>query len=136
MEVLGTIMKEIEKENTIDSKYIQQHLANERTFLAWIRTCITIIGVGFLITNLHFSTLSEKIPIGDMLAKLIGLASIIVGVLTLLIAMVSYFKKGKDINQQTFRYSKFLVYFLTVSLILIILVFGFYYLFVWGMLKT
>lgn len=129
-------MEEISKEKTIDSKYIQQHLANERTFLAWIRTCITIMGVGFLITNLHFSTLSEKIAIGDLLAKIIGLASIIVGILTLLIATLSYFKKGNDINQQSFRYSKFLVYFLTISLILIILVFGFYYLFVWGMLKS
>ncbi|MDQ0198673.1 YidH family protein [Neobacillus ginsengisoli] len=129
-------MEEISKEKTIDSKYIQQHLANERTFLAWIRTCITIMGVGFLITNLHFSTLSEKIAIGDLLAKIIGLASIIVGILSLLIATFSYFKKGNDINQQSFRYSKFLVYFLTISLILIILVFGFYYLFVWGMLKS
>jgi putative membrane protein len=129
-------MEEISKEKTIDSKYIQQHLANERTFLAWIRTCITLIGVGFLITNLHFSTLSEKIKLGDMLAKIIGLASIIVGILTLLIATFSYFKKGKDINQQSFHYSKFLVYFLSVALILIIIVFCFYYLFVWGMLKT
>jgi putative membrane protein len=129
-------MTEISKEKTIDSKYIQQHLANERTFLAWIRTCITLMGVGFLITNLHFSTLSEKIALGDMLAKIIGLASIIVGILTLSIATFSYFKKGKDINQQSFRYSKSLVYFLSVALILIIIVFCFYYLFVWGMLKT
>ncbi|WP_430793738.1 DUF202 domain-containing protein [Bacillus cereus] len=27
---------------TVDSKYIQQHLANERTYLAWLRTAITI----------------------------------------------------------------------------------------------
>jgi putative membrane protein len=71
-----------------------------------------------------------------MLAKIIGLASIIVGILTLSIATFSYFKKGKDINQQSFRYSKSLVYFLSVALILIIIVFCFYYLFVWGMLKT
>ncbi|MDF9760288.1 hypothetical protein OKW24_002061 [Peribacillus simplex] len=34
-------------------KYAQQHLANERTFLAWIRTVIAIVGVGFLTTSLH-----------------------------------------------------------------------------------
>ncbi|MGD6932567.1 DUF202 domain-containing protein, partial [Bacillus thuringiensis] len=27
---------------TVDSKYIQQHLANERTYLAWLRTAIAI----------------------------------------------------------------------------------------------
>lgn len=36
-------------------KYAQQHLANERTFLAWIRTVIAIVGVGFLTTSLHFT---------------------------------------------------------------------------------
>lgn len=122
------------KQQTIDSRYIQQHLANERTYLAWIRTCITIIGVGFLITNLHFSSLSAKIGIGDLLAQMIGLASIIVGVLILISTTISYFKKGTDINQQSFVFSKFLVLTLSISLTLIILVFGFYYLFVWGII--
>ncbi|WP_343783996.1 DUF202 domain-containing protein [Alkalibacillus silvisoli] len=31
-------------EPTKDSNYIQQHLANERTYLAWIRTALAIIG--------------------------------------------------------------------------------------------
>lgn len=60
-------MKE-NNQQTLDSKYIQQHLANERTYLARIRTRITIIGVGFLITNLHFSSITENIAIGDRLA--------------------------------------------------------------------
>lgn len=124
------------KQQTIDSRYIQQHLANERTFLAWIRTCITIIGVGFLITNLHFSSLSAKIVIGDILAQMIGLASIIVGILILIFTTISYFKKGTDINQQSFIFSKFLIIALSVSLILIIFLFGFYYLFVWGIIPS
>ncbi|WP_241663292.1 DUF202 domain-containing protein [Peribacillus simplex] len=36
-------------------KYAQQHLANERAFLAWVRTVIAIVGVGFLATSLHFT---------------------------------------------------------------------------------
>lgn len=36
-------------------KYAQQHLANERTYLAWIRTAISILGVAFLATSLHFA---------------------------------------------------------------------------------
>ncbi|WML47138.1 DUF202 domain-containing protein [Neobacillus sp. PS3-34] len=126
-----------EKENgqqTIDSRYIQQHLANERTYLAWVRTSITIIGVGFLITNLHFTTLANKIIIGDFLAKIIGLASIIVGIISLILTTISYFAKGKDINQQTFMFSKQLVIFLSFSLILIFFVFTAYYLFVWGLI--
>ncbi|WP_082220443.1 YidH family protein [Domibacillus robiginosus] len=44
-------------EKTKSSAFIQQHLANERTYLAWIRTSIAIIGIGFLISNLHFNFL-------------------------------------------------------------------------------
>ncbi|MDP4162939.1 MAG: DUF202 domain-containing protein [Bacillota bacterium] len=128
-------MKETNIEmQTIDSKYIQQHLANERTYLAWVRTCITIIGVGFLITNLHFTTLANKIIIGDFLAKIIGLGSIFVGIISLVLTTISYFTKGNDINQQTFKYSKLLVIFLSISLILIFFVFTAYYLFVWGLI--
>ncbi len=42
------MMREEKRQTTEDSKYIQQHLANERTFLAWIRTSIAIIGIAFL----------------------------------------------------------------------------------------
>ncbi|MGG5253206.1 YidH family protein [Neobacillus sp. SM06] len=124
------------KQQTVDSRYIQQHLANERTYLAWIRTCITIIGVGFLITNLHFSSLSAKIGLSDLLAQIGGLASIIVGIVTLISTTVSYFKKSIDINRQSFVFSKFLILTLSFSLLLIVLAFGFYYLFVWGLIPA
>ena len=38
---------------TVDSKYIQQHLANERTYLAWLRTSIAMMGVGALAATLE-----------------------------------------------------------------------------------
>ncbi|KHD84843.1 DUF202 domain-containing protein [Bacillus ginsengihumi] len=117
---------------TIDSKYIQQHLANERTYLAWIRTSITIMGVGFLITNLHFSTLSSKILISDVLAKIIGLTSIFVGIISIIISTFTYFQKSKKINQQTFTFSSLSVIFLSVALVLIFIVFSIYFLCIWG----
>ncbi|WP_462409424.1 YidH family protein [Neobacillus sp. Marseille-QA0830] len=123
-----------QQQPTLDSKYIQQHLANERTYLAWIRTSITIMGVGFLITNLHFSTLTIKVYMADILAKVIGLASIVIGLLALFLTTVSYFKKGYDINNQTFRFSRSMVVFLSLSLILVFLVFGVYYLYVWQLI--
>ncbi len=32
----------------------QQHLANERTFLEWIRTCVALVGLGFIIAKFNF----------------------------------------------------------------------------------
>lgn len=119
---------------SVDSKYIQQHLANERTYLAWVRTSITIMGVGFLITNLHFSTLTIKINMANLLARLIGLASILVGIIALLFTTISYFKKGREINNQTFKFSRSMVVYLSISLILVFLVFGLYYLYVWRLI--
>lgn len=123
-----------ERVTTKDSQYIQQHLANERTYLAWIRTSITIIGVGFLITNLHFATMENSPEIGTVLARLIGLVSIAIGLLIIGTSTISYFNKGRAINNQTFKYPRAIIILLSVSLILIFLAFGSYYLVVWGII--
>ncbi|WP_210608010.1 YidH family protein [Priestia flexa] len=115
------------KETTKDSKYIQQHLANERTFLAWIRTAISIIGVGFLVTNLHFTMRSTLSPLGNQLATLIGLVSVAVGIVTIILSAAVYVKKIKDINNQTFRPPVISMIFLGVFIIIISLIFGAYF---------
>ncbi|MBA4538366.1 DUF202 domain-containing protein [Bacillus aquiflavi] len=115
---------------TVDSKYIQQHLANERTYLAWVRTAIAIIGLGFLITNVHFSLKPFFSQTGDMLANIIGIISVIFGVVTILISTYSYFKKLKTINEQTFKASKLFVGILSTLLIVIILIFAVYLFFI------
>ncbi|MEO2076218.1 MAG: DUF202 domain-containing protein [Bacillus sp. (in: firmicutes)] len=121
-------IKEQEIKQTVDSKYIQQHLANERTYLAWIRTAIAIIGVGFLVTNLHFNMMSSLSPIGDLLANLIGIASVGLGIITILMATIVYLKKVKTINQQTFTASKKYIITLSILIIFITLLFGAYFL--------
>jgi putative membrane protein len=125
-------LKKTEKHNTsaeqtTDSKYIQQHLASERTFLAWIRTAIAIIGVGFLVTNLHFTMRSSLSPLGDTLANVIGLFSVGLGVLTITIAIFSYIRKIEAINNQTFRTSKFTLITLGVFVMMIAIIFGAYF---------
>lgn len=45
-----------------ESKTVQQHLANERTFLAWVRTGIAMAGIGFLAAGFGFhSTTYDRI---------------------------------------------------------------------------
>jgi putative membrane protein len=90
------------KHSKEDYKYIQQHLVTERTFLAWIRFAITLIGLGYLAVKLHI--FSSELPFrhSDIYTRLIGMTSIIVGIITIIFSVVNYFRKRKAINQQSF----------------------------------
>ncbi|RDU35860.1 hypothetical protein DRW41_16135 [Neobacillus piezotolerans] len=116
-----------EAEKTIESKYIQQHLANERTFLAWVRTAIAIIGVGFLVTNLHFNMESSLNPFGNFMANLIGISSVGLGILVIVMSMVAYLKKVRSINEQTFRTPRMSIILLGVLVAVITAFFGVYF---------
>jgi putative membrane protein len=71
------------------------HLANERTFLAWIRTSISIIVFGFVVAKFGI-TLREFLRVqgnsgGESGASLlIGVAFMAIGVFMALIAMMRY----------------------------------------------
>ncbi|WP_110929176.1 YidH family protein [Bacillus massiliglaciei] len=110
---------------TKESQYIQQHLANERTYLAWVRTAIAIIGIGFLVTNLHGSA---KNALSDLAIKGIGILAIMSGIITIILALRSYLLKVRQINENTFRSTKFSIFFLSVMVVLITVVLGIYYL--------
>lgn len=116
-----------EKKHSIteDSKYIQQHLANERTFLAWIRTAIAITGIGFLIINLHIKSSLHSLP--NTAVQGIGVLSVLTGICTIIFSTISYFQKAKQINEQTFRTSRPLILFLSILMFFVISLFGFYF---------
>ncbi|WP_270583941.1 YidH family protein [Bacillus smithii] len=118
-------MDENKRTVTEDSKYIQQHLANERTFLAWIRTAIAIMGIGFLILNLHIKSATQSLS--NMTVQIIGLLSVLTGVCTILFSTISYFQKAKQINEQTFRPSRSLILFLAFLMLLVTFLFGYYF---------
>jgi putative membrane protein len=126
-------MEESGHEQTVDSKYIQQHLANERTYLAWIRTAISLVGIGFVVVNLHF-TLQEKISLlADQTAIFIGAIAFILGILTVLFSTMEYKKKMVQINIQTYKAPFNLVLTLSISLTLVILIMGFLFLvYIWN----
>ncbi|OQM46469.1 hypothetical protein B6A27_04720 [Anoxybacillus sp. UARK-01] len=116
---------EKERVATIDSKYIQQHLANERTYLAWIRTAIAITGIGFLIINLHIKSSFYTLP--NAAVQWIGILSVLAGVSTIIFSTVSYFQKAKQINEQTFRTSRPLILFLSTLMFAVVAMFGLYF---------
>ncbi|MDA5561014.1 DUF202 domain-containing protein [Exiguobacterium sp. MMG028] len=109
----------LEVEKTIDSQYIQQHLANERTFLAWIRTAITVIGIGFLVTNFHYYRSENLSGAEHQLISAIGMLSILFGISTILVGTRSYLKKVHTINTQQFKSAKMSLIALAIGMVFI-----------------
>jgi inner membrane protein YidH len=86
-------------------KRYSDHAANERTFLAWVRTAIAVMAFGFIIERFDLflkvaaPQLSERQlgTHGEHFANWAGLAFII-GVITVAIAGVRFTKTAKDIE--------------------------------------
>lgn len=83
-------------------KYAQQHLANERTYLAWIRTAISITGVGFLTTSLHFTTKISAHSYINSLVIILGIFACVIGVITSVLSTIQYTRKRKEIAEGIF----------------------------------
>ncbi|MEH7400998.1 DUF202 domain-containing protein [Gottfriedia acidiceleris] len=83
-------------------KYAQQHLANERTYLAWLRTAISITGVGFLTTSLHFTIKISDNQFINTLAIFLGIYACVVGLISGVLATIQYSKKRKEIQNGKF----------------------------------
>lgn len=116
----------MEEDKSLESKYIQQHLANERTYLAWVRTSIAIIGIGFLASSLHFNNIRLVSEIADTIAVFVSIFSLLVGLIILIFATFHYFTVRKNINSQTFASANNLIKVSTTIIFLIFLLLGFY----------
>ncbi|MGD6892640.1 YidH family protein [Bacillus mobilis] len=113
---------------TVDSQYIQQHLANERTYLAWLRTAITIAGLGFLVANLHLAVRKELSTLNNKIAIGIGVGSVVAGICIIITTTIHYLIKRRSINSQTFKAHTVLIVWLSILVIMIILVIASYFL--------
>lgn len=106
-----------------ERKLIQQHLANERTYLAWIRTSIALVGIGFLATTVHISALPTAGDWANSLAMIVSISSLFLGVMTIIGATVNYYHTRKNINENRFASShRIIVYMTSVAFLLFILV--------------
>ncbi len=90
-------------------KRYSDHAANERTFLAWVRTAIAVMAFGFLIERFDLflkyavpqAAQQQVAPHGQTLANLAGLAFIAIGVTMIVIAGARFVRTAKDIDSET-----------------------------------
>src|SRR5690606_8394799 len=112
--------------NSIEKGKPNDHLANERTFLAWMRTSIGIMGFGFIVVKFsmfikHISLLIEgKITISEMNnSGIIGVLLVVIGVLTAILALVNYKRIKKQLHTGNYSSSNPLTTFLTIGMVFI-----------------
>jgi putative membrane protein len=87
-------------------KRYSDHAANERTFLAWVRTAIAVMAFGFLIERFDLfllfatqQTSPQSLTLhGQRFANAAGLAFILLGVIMIVIAAIRFFRTAKDID--------------------------------------
>ncbi len=87
-------------------KRYSDHAANERTFLAWVRTAITVMAFGFVIErfDLFLQAMAPQMPgkqfsaHSQWFANFAGLAFIVLGVAMIVVAGVRFVKTAKDIE--------------------------------------
>jgi len=81
---------------------IRDHLANERTYLSWIRSAIALMGFGVLIVRIRLlrPPLAPQPP-GN--GWRLGLAFAIVGLLTVLLSTQHYFAIRDHIEEDTYE---------------------------------
>jgi putative membrane protein len=89
-------------------KRYSDHAANERTFLAWVRTAIAVMAFGFLIErfDLFLRAIAPQLlqqqltPHGQRLANIAGLAFLAIGIVMIVLAGVRFVQTAKDIDAE------------------------------------
>lgn len=101
---------------------IREHLANKRTMLAWARTGIAVIGLGFVVSR--FGLLLRELrpaaphPLPEGFSTAFGATLVAIGGLLVIIASLDYIRTGRLIEQQAYRWSPALEIVLTLLLVL------------------
>lgn len=100
------------------------HLANERTFLAWIRTSIALMGFGFVVVKFSLFVRQLSLAVGSHavapakgFSGIIGLCLVAIGALTALIGYLRYKRIEKQLLNQAFYPQSRLLLVLTAGVI-------------------
>ncbi len=92
-------------------EHYTDHAANERTFLAWVRTAIAVMAFGFLVEKfdlfLEIASRSlsgrDALPVGHAVGNVAGLLLILMGGATLVLAMLRFRQTTRDIDSKDVR---------------------------------
>ncbi len=110
-------MNNIGKQGRQNPSRVRDHLANERTYLAWMRSAIGLMGFGVVIVRLRYFQIPE-LPHPATGWKL-GLLFSLVGLMTVLLSTVYYFLVRRTIDDDTYEPSTRRVIFFSITITLL-----------------
>jgi Predicted membrane protein len=104
------------------------HMANERTFLAWIRTCIGIMGFGFVVERFALfvkqmsyvlvkSNTNIVLPTSHGYSSIAGIFLVSLGSLMSVFSFIKYKKVERQIDEDTYHSSSLLNMLLSISVL-------------------
>ncbi|MBD2559655.1 DUF202 domain-containing protein [Nostoc linckia FACHB-391] len=105
----------------------REHQANERTFLAWLRTSISLIGFGFAIARfgiflrqLNIAITQQETPVNPLSnSENLGLALVIFGILAVALAAWRYNQVFWQIEQADYKPNRLMVWIMTGVVIIL-----------------
>ena len=102
------------------------HMANERTFLAWIRTSVAVMAFGFVVEKfslfvkqMAYYMGKEASPPTPGYSSLIGILLVGLGMLMGVLAFIRYKKVERQIDEDTYAPSPVLSVLLAISVIVV-----------------
>ncbi len=104
---------------------MRDHLANVRTFLAWVRTAITIMAFGFVVAK--FGLLLRELPGAQRhtaelhFSSAIGVVLVLMGAVFLALSMGDFLVVRRQIERQTIAFSA-AIHILLASILIVVAV--------------
>lgn len=101
---------------------VRDHLANKRTMLAWARTGIAVMALGFVVSRFGLLlrelrlTISRQLPEG--VSTVFGATLVAIGGFLIILATVDYLRTGRAIDRHAYHWSPTLEFALSLLLVL------------------
>lgn len=110
-------MTDTEKKGRQNPSRVRDHLANERTYLAWMRSAIALMGFGVVIVRLRQFHIPQIHRPGT--GWRLGLLFSMVGLMTVFLSTLYYFLIRYDIDEGTYEPStrRVILFSVTISLL-------------------
>jgi len=102
------------------------YLANERTFLAWMRTSVGIMAFGFVVVKFSLFVKQISLVLGKAniiqskgYSAIVGIVLVAVGTVTSVLSYIKYKQTEKQLKEGNYDHSSLLISVLTAFIFLI-----------------